>query len=374
MLQRSFQVDAVVLVLNDEDVKSLLSMDACIEAIEEAYRELAVGRATNAPRRETLVPTSNPEAYYVFKTMEGALQGRGVLAQRINSDMLTWPVVEGAMRRVKVPAAMGSRYVGLVFLYSTESLELLAILNDGHLQRMRVAGTSAVGAKYLARRDARSVALFGTGWQAETQLAAMCTVRDITIAKVYSPNASHRRSFAEQMGKSLGIDAVAVDEPVEAVRGSDIVNTATNSESPVCRGEWVGDGMHLTCIRATEFDGEAWNKSHLIVYTALPSVVERYSVGDLGNVPIFRKRNMTRGESAGNEFFANYQGKMRPLTDLLLKRLPTRERDSQITLMYKGIGLGIEFAATSKRVFDLARGKGLGKEIPSEWFTQSSHP
>lgn len=364
----------MVLILNDEDVNSLLSMEECVNALEDAYKELGLGRAANAPRRETFVPTSDPESYYVFKTMEGALQGKGVLAQRVNSDLLTWPAAHGAMRRVKVAAALGKRYVGLVFLYSAENLELLAIMNDGHLQRMRVAGTSAVAAKYLARQNADSVAMIGSGWQAETQLMAMCTVRKINRARVYSPNPSHRRAFSQNMSRSLGIDVEAADEPDQAVKGSDIVNAATNSEEPVCRGKWVEDGMHLTCIRATEFDNEAWSRSHLIVYTALPSVVQRYPIGDLVNVPVFRNRGSSRGESAGDEFFRPHRDRMHPLTDLLLGKSLSRKNADQITLAYKGIGLGIEFAATAKRVVDLARERGLGRELPSEWFTQSSHP
>ncbi len=365
----------MVLLLNDEEVKSLLSMKTCIDAIEDAYRELGLGGAVNAPRRETFIPSRDPDEYYVFKTMEGAIQNLGVIAQRINSDHVTWPVVEGVRRRVKLPTAPGKRYVGLIFLYSTESLELLAILNDGELQRMRVAATSGVAANYLARKDSSSLALLGSGWQAETQLIAMRTVREITKVRVYSPNPTHRTKFCDEMSRRLGVDATPVEEPRKAVRHADIVNTATNSEAPVCEGEWLQKGMHLTCIRPTEFDEEAWNRCDLIIYTALPSVIMRYGMGDQQQLPSYKYESpRARDHFASDEIFKPYRAKMHALTQLVLKQTPTRTTDEQITLTYKGIGLGIEFAATARKAYDLARERGFGREIPSDWFTQTSHP
>ncbi len=365
----------MVLVLSDEDVRSLLDMKTCIECVEDAYLELAVGRGVNAPRRETFIPNRDNDRYYVFKSMEGAVAKLGVIAQRINSDLLTWPVVDGIRRRVKVPMAPGKRYVGLVFLYSTESLELLAIMNDGELQRMRVAATSGVGANYLAPKDSTSLALFGTGWQAETELIAMCTVRDIKNVKVFSPTPAHRTNFAEIAGAKLGADVTPVEDPREAVKDADIVNTATNSESNVCRGEWLQGGAHLSCIRPTEFDAQAWDRADFIVYTELPGVIMRYGIENSARSPLFKEDSLYRlGARDGDRFFKPYRGKMYPLTELLLKRSPNRTSDEDITLMYKGIGLGIEFAATAKKVYDIALREGRGQEIPSEWFTQTSHP
>ncbi|MGH2406401.1 MAG: ornithine cyclodeaminase family protein, partial [bacterium] len=169
----------MTLILNDDDVGRLVTMRDCIDVIEEAYRDLGRGQAVCAPRRDTFMSASRPGAYYAFKTIEGGLERLGVMAQRINSDLITYPVIDGAARRVKVPAAPGGRYVGLVFLYSAETLELLAIITDGHLQRLRVAATTAVGARYLAREDARTLALFGSGWQAEAAAWALAAVRPL---------------------------------------------------------------------------------------------------------------------------------------------------------------------------------------------------
>jgi alanine dehydrogenase len=99
---------------------------------------------------------------------------------------------------VKVPAAPGNRHVGLIYLYSSETLELLAIMADGYLQKMRVAGTTGVGAKYLAREDSRVVGLLGSGGQAETSAWALAAVRPIERIQVFSPSREHRKTFAKK--------------------------------------------------------------------------------------------------------------------------------------------------------------------------------
>src|SRR5680860_903253 len=119
--------EKMTLVLNDEDVVQLVSMPSCIDALEEAFRDIALGTAVYAPRRDSFMLGGRGDAYYSFKTIEGGLERLGVMAQRINSDLVTHPTISGGIRRVKVPAAPGRRYVGLIFLYSSETLELSLI-------------------------------------------------------------------------------------------------------------------------------------------------------------------------------------------------------------------------------------------------------
>src|SRR3990172_12660182 len=185
----------MTLVLNDDDVMKLLPMTDCISALEEAFTDLGRGTTVNAPRRDSFLATSRRDGYYSFKSIEGGLERLGIFAQRINSDCVTYTEVGGDLRRVKVPRAPGGRYVGLVFLYSVETLELLAIITDGHLQRMRVARTTALGVKHLARPDAKVAALIGSGWQAETAAWALAAGRKLSPLRVYSPTRENRRSL-----------------------------------------------------------------------------------------------------------------------------------------------------------------------------------
>src|ERR1700761_6954603 len=189
----------MTLILSNADAEKLLTMPECIDVLEEAYAELAEGRGVSRTRSDCFAPTSREDALYSLKSMDGVIPKFGVGAVRINSDIVTGPKKGKNIGREKVPAAPGNRYVGLVLLFSTENGEPLAIFPDGVLQRMRVGATNGLGVKYMARPDARTVALLGTGWQAGTQLAAVCAVRDISLVRVFSPNPAHRVAFVQEM-------------------------------------------------------------------------------------------------------------------------------------------------------------------------------
>jgi ornithine cyclodeaminase/alanine dehydrogenase-like protein (mu-crystallin family) len=169
----------MTLILTNDDVEKLLPMHECIEALEDVYIELSAGRAVNRIRSDSLVPTTGNGGIYSLKSMDAVIPKLGVGAVRIDSDIVTWPKQGGNIRRVKVPSAPNSRYVGLILLFSSETGEPLAILPDGVLQRIRVGATNGLGIKYLARKDAKSVGILGSGWQAGTQLMAVCAVRKI---------------------------------------------------------------------------------------------------------------------------------------------------------------------------------------------------
>src|SRR5262249_19761915 len=145
------------------------TMPDCIAALEDAYREQADGQAVNASRSDAITGSSQPDAFYALKLMGAVVRGLGVGVVRLNSDVIT----VANRRQKKLPLAPGERYTGLVLLFSTETGEPLAIFPDGVLQRMRVGATSAIGAKHLARRDARTVAVIGAGWQAGGHVMAI---------------------------------------------------------------------------------------------------------------------------------------------------------------------------------------------------------
>ncbi len=347
-------------------------MRECIDAIEDAYRDLGRGQAVCAPRRDTFMSSSRPGAYYSFKTIEGGLERLGVMAQRINSDLITYPVVDGVARRVKVPAAPGGRYVGLVFLYSAETLELLAIITDGHLQRLRVAATTAVGARHLARADARTLALFGSGWQAEAAAWALTAVRPLETIRIFSPSPENRSALARRLQEHLRVTATPASAPEEALRGADIVATATNAQGPVVHGARVEPGMHLTCITTVEFDEEAWRRSDPIVTSCAPNGYFNYRTTSSGMDSVLSDRDKRDG--AETRRFELFRGKMHLLSELVTQRAPGRTSAEQITLLDKSWGLGIEFAAVGTLVYDRANAAGAGHQIPGQWFSQTSHP
>src|SRR5947199_1464517 len=175
-----------MLVLSNEEIARLLTIEECMAALEPMYRDVAEERVLFSPRVDNIAPNAHPDGYYAFKHMGGTWPREKVQALRINSDVVTHPLVAGKPRRVKQPLANG-RWVGLVLLFSTETGALLAMFPDGVMQRLRVGATSGLGLKHLAREDVQRLAIIGSGWQAGAQLASSIAVRRFNEVRVYSP-------------------------------------------------------------------------------------------------------------------------------------------------------------------------------------------
>jgi ornithine cyclodeaminase/alanine dehydrogenase-like protein (mu-crystallin family) len=233
----------VTLLLDNADVRRVLRMRDAIDALEAAFADHAAGDAVNRPRSHTYTHRGGPR-HYLFKTMDGSLPRVGVHALRLTSDLTD----ESDGKRIKVPAAPGGRYVGLVLLFDLDVLAPLAIVADGHLQRVRVGATSAVAARRLARPESRVVGLVGAGWQAATQLEGLREVIGPTEVRVYAPTREKLEAFAAEHG------ATPVDSAREAVEGADVVVLATNSHRPVLDGSWLADGTHVNSVQRHELD------------------------------------------------------------------------------------------------------------------------
>ena len=354
----------MTLLLSNDDVEAALTMPACLEAMEIAYRDLGEMRGASGIRSEILTPTSRDDALYSLLTMSGVIPRFGIGAVRINSDILTWPVSSGQRRRVKVPAAPNGRYVGLVLLFSTQTGEPLAIYPDGVVQRMRVGATSGLAAKYLARGDAREVALLGAGWQAGAQAMAIAAVRNIQRMRCYSPNRERRETFAKTMRTKLGLEVVPAGTADEAVRGADIVLCATNSLQPILPAQWLKPGMHVSSLSRLELDASTIAASDVVfihVREAEGKVI-RAAGADLAKDTESRKAALS----------STIAQTPRPeLSDLLLGRVPGRRSDSEVTLFLNYAGLGYQFAATGHVIYTQARERGLGRTLDTELFTSA---
>src|ERR671919_1059854 len=217
----------MVLVLKNEQMENLLPMSEEIEAIEHAFRELGQGVAMNAPRARLRIPWKEEGGQYYFNNIMGLVPGMKSMALRIDSSFSKDVQVAGSKRRV-----YPGDYIGLVLLFDMDTCEILAMMDDHYISAMRVGATSAVASKYLARDDARVMALLGSGEQAKTQVTAHLAVRPLTKIKVFSPTKENREKFAKHMSAETGIDIVPVASAEEAVRGSDIVSAATNTVDP----------------------------------------------------------------------------------------------------------------------------------------------
>ena len=358
-----------ITVLNNAEVESLLDMQTCLDAMEEAYRDLGLSKAINRPRSHTYFPTQSkkwPGFNYRFKSQEGGIEKFGVWALRITSDMAGFSTLTGGVKRRKLlPAASGDRYVGLIVLFDMETTEPLAVLQDSFIQKMRVGATSGVGVKYLAREDASVVGLFGSGWQASAHLEAICLLRNIKQVKVYSPTAEHRKQFADEWAKKLSLDIRAVDDPGEAVKGADIVMAATATVDSVFDGSLLERGMHVGCIVASdktqkrrELDDTAIAKCDVVIVTSREQAVYDEQPDIFGAV----KKGILSWERIGE------------LSELVSGKISGRKEASEITLFNNNVGMGIQFAALGAKVLELAEKSGMGRKIPLEWFLEETSP
>ena len=360
----------MTLIISNPEIEQILEMPDVVAALEDAYVELSEGRAVTRQRSDCIVPTKrNDKALYGLKSMDAVIPKLGVGAIRINSDIVTWPVIEGKRRRVKVPAAPNERYVGLVLLFSCENGEPLAIFPDGVLQRMRVGAANGLGVKYLAREDARTVGLIGSGWQAGTQLTATQAVRAIEQVKCWSPNQERREAFCQEMTKKLGLPVKPVDSAEEAMRDVDIAMCGTSSIDPVFYADWVRPGMHLSAIKTPEIDRPAIDMADRIV-------VHIHHDGPM--------IEMTRGlEVPGNERDEE-NGVVRwqvidvkdypILADLIAGKVEGRQSEEEVTCFINNVGLGYQFAAVGAALYRAAVDKGVGRNLDTDWFTEKEHP
>ncbi len=366
-----------MMILNNEEVSALLSMENCLRHLEAAYRELAEGAAVNRPRSDLYLPATSSNGVYCFKTMEGALSREKVVALRLNSDVIKWEEKGGRIIKDKVPAAPGNKWVGLVLLFSAESGEPLAIFPDGIIQGIRVAASSALAARFLARPDAAILGMLGSGWQARAHAQAMCEVRGIKQILVHSPTKANRENFAAEIEKQLGIPVHPVTSGEAVADRADILVAATNSVSRVVPPEWLKPGMHITCVKITELGDETLAKVDRLVIHTRKWAPDNYITGFNDEkveahdpIDLLIEGSKRTSFSPKQPFWLNAP----ELKDVVAGKLPGRQSPEEITCFNNNIGLGIQFAALGKAVFDDATAKGLGREIPTDWFLETVHP
>jgi len=362
----------MVLMLSNSDVDKVLTMKDTIAALDVLYGEVGRGEAVTFPRQDLHVPLAGKQedlAAHYLKTMGGASPAFKVIALRFSSDVCTWPLFGDFRRRVKLPVKNG-KWLGLILLFSSVTGELLAIMQDGYLSRMRVGGTNGLAARHLARKDAARIGIFGSGWQAVTQLTALAEVRDIRHIKAFSPTRENREKFAKDMETLLKISVQAVDSPEEAARDVDIIVTATNSRQPFFPARLLSPGVHLSCLQRSEIELQAYRRCDLL-FINLNSPESNYTS------TLFRQREKELNMEVRDHpwTYDKFDWSLYPaLGQLVTGKAPGRTADSQITAFVNNIGVAAQFAAVGAKVYELAAARGLGRKLDSDMFLEDVHP
>jgi ornithine cyclodeaminase/alanine dehydrogenase-like protein (mu-crystallin family) len=312
-----------VLYLTEDDVRQVLTMEMALESVESGLKKLSLDEAVNIPRSRCQTD------HAMLHVMSAAGKTLGALGFK-----------------AYVTTRRGAKFH--FHLFDGKTGEHLAWMQADYLGQVRTGAASGVATKYMAQADSASVGVIGSGKQARTQLEAVSKVRAIDRACVFSPNEQNRKNFALEMSRVCGVEVMPVARPEEAVRGLDIVITATSAREPVLQGEWLSEGTHLNVI-GSNYLGKA--------------EVDVQTIRRANRVAVDSK-DQARVE-AGDLHFAVEDGALQwanviELSHIVAGRVKGRESNPEITL-FKSLGLAIEDVATATKVYAKAREMGLGK-------------
>ncbi|HVS88438.1 MAG TPA: ornithine cyclodeaminase family protein [Candidatus Acidoferrum sp.] len=316
----------MTLHINEAEVRSVLTMSMAIDAVEEISRKQASGEVIVHPRRRFELPSGG-----FFHYMAAADFKAGYLA------MKQYTYVRGKIRF-------------LVPLYEVATGDLVAMIEADYMGQLRTGAASGVATKYLARPDARVAAIIGTGSQAKTQLEAIAAVRKLESVRAYGRDPERRENFAKEMTERLGVPVTAAASASAAVRGADIVCTATTASQPIVSGADLSNGAHINAIGANhahkrELDDEAVASADVIVADSVEQ--SRQEAGDL--IIAFK----------GDEVC--WTG-VKKLSDVVAAKTSGRTSAGEVTL-FKSNGIASWDLAVAMKVYAMAREKGLGREL-----------
>jgi alanine dehydrogenase len=362
----------VTLLIDNEVVRRVLTPAAVRAALEAAYRDLAAGEAVCRPRIDIRIPTRDPGKFYQWGTMEGG-STRGYFAIRMKSDVVYEREYEGARTQEKYCVRPG-RYCGLVLLTDVETGAPLAIINDGHLQHLRVAADSAIGTDLMAREDSRTLGMLGSGGMAESHVAALLEVRGIERVRVWSPTRAHRERFAAEVRRRHALECTACESAREVYEDADILAACTDSALPVIRGEWLEPGMHVVSIGGRPDEAALARFDLRLRLGTAPAPVGRPELGTADEYLGYLARPQdprwgTRRMGARAPRVTGREGDL-SFGDLASGRARGRSSREQISYSERGNVQGVQFFAVAAAAYEAARREGLGRELPTEWFLQ----
>lgn len=315
-----------IFYLTEAEVARVLTMELALETTAAAFRKLAIDEAVNIPRQRCQTD------HVMLHVLPAAAKTLGAIG----------------FKAYTVPKTGEAKFH--VTLFDPKQGGITAIIEADVLGQFRTGAASGVATKKLARADASTVGLFGTGKQARPQLLAVCKVRPIKKAYVYGRDAEKRKAFAAQLSRETGVEVVPVEKPEEAAKGLDIVITATSAREPVLLGEWVSEGQHLNLVGSnfitkTETDVEVFRRTQLVTVDSKEQ--GKLEAGDIDGA-------IKAGVLHWSDVY--------DFAHVLVGKYPGRESPQSVTL-FKSLGLGIEDIALAVKVVELAKQQGLGKVL-----------
>ncbi len=317
----------MTLFLDEKCVAGLVGMDDALEAIEQVFAEVGRGTVANVPRIRA------PLKDGTLRITAAVLNELGYYGVKVSSTT----IFESAAGRV-------------FSLYKAATGELAAIVQVFAMGALRTGAASGIATKYMARSDASVLGIIGTGRQARTQAEAICKVRPIREIRAFSRSPDNRARFCDGLA-ATGARIVAVDSAEAAVRGADVVATATTATEPVLLGDWLAPGAHVNAIGANyeyrrELDCDVVARAAVIATDDREQV--RYEATDLA-APV------ADGVIGWDQVAS--------LGDIVAGNIPGRNTDQDITL-FKSLGVALEDVALAARAYEKALAAGVGHKLP----------
>ena len=394
-----------MLFLNNDDVRQVLTPDLTIEALLDSYGQLDRGEAVIRPRIDINIPIGRPDAYFKWGTMEGGSATAGYFASRIKIDIRYRTEYESEHDAIVSEEKYSTRpglYCGLIVLVKTENAEPVAIINDSAIQRLRVGADAAIGTHYLARKDAEVLGFLGSGGMARTQLASTLALRkNVRKVQVFSPTREHREAFAAEVRQKYEIEAVAFDNPADVYKGADVVAACSDGgfrdeeNNATLIGRYLEPGQHWTAVGGGA-DSEAYRRTDVALRNGITSypggLAEWGKIGGSINYAVPAENPKYADDRFYVASFAAPESVAVPstgivtqdssrrggdrlakaifLADLIAGRVEGRTSDEQITFSTSGGVQGAQFYPVAARVYELAKERGIGRDVPTDWFLQ----
>lgn len=317
----------MALFLSEEDVQQVLTVPMAIEAVESAHRDLALGQAVDVPRARSRLPQT------VLHILQGALPAQGVLGYKAYTSNRS-----------------GNRF--LVHLFDAASGVLQAVIAADYLGMVRTGAASGLAARLLARPGSRVAGVFGSGWQAEGHVRAICAALPLERVKVFGRKADKLADFCRRLSETTGVAVVPAGSAEETVRGSDVVGTVTTAAQPLFEADWLEPGAHVNAAGSNalirqELSEAAVRRCGLICVDSVPTALAE--AGDL--LPLLEKGRL-------------HARQLVELGEVIVGRHPGRTSAGEITL-FESQGMAIQDLAVALRVLAAARERGLGRELPA---------
>ncbi|WP_306058283.1 ornithine cyclodeaminase family protein [Natronococcus wangiae] len=316
------------LFLTSEDVADLASPAEYVAAVREGYRQ----RGNGAPAR--------PRSKFFRAGPEGMLTSYAAILPNT-----------GVMGGYMYSAGFGAGDAWFMTpLFDADSGEPLALLDGASMNPFKTGAAGAVGVDELAREDAETLAIVGSGAQARGQLRATATVREFADVRVYSPTPENREDFADDFDAQLEADVRPVASSAEALAGADVVITATKASEPVFDGDDLEPGTHVTAMGQYSADARELDATMIERATYVPDLRERATF-DAGSFLAALDAGVVSEDDVHAE-----------LGEVVAGNAPGRTDDGEITVFDSG-GTGIETVAAAHMLYEKALEEELGTEI-----------